>query len=190
MVQTPKILAFSGSARTDSVNKKFIAVGARAAEAAGARVTLVDMADYDAPLYNGDLEAASGLPGTMKQFKALMLAHDGFLISSPEYNGFFPALIKNTFDWCTRAEAEGEDGMASTTGKFVGLMAASPGGLGGVRCIPRLRDCLAEYGIQAVSGFATLPGAMQAFNDDGSLNNDKAQATVDGLVARLVKALS
>jgi chromate reductase, NAD(P)H dehydrogenase (quinone) len=189
MAQAPKILAFSGSARRGSVNKKFITVGARAAEAAGAKVTLVDMADYGAPLFNGDLEEASGLPETMKHLKSMMLRHDGFLISSPEYNGFFPALIKNTFDWCTRAESQGEDGMAGTTGKFVGLMAASPGGLGGVRCIPRLRDCLAEYGITAVSGFATLPGAFQAFNDDGTLNNEKAQATVDGLVGRLVTAL-
>lgn len=189
MAHTPKILAFSGSARRESVNKKFIAVGARAIESAGGEVTLVDMADYDAPLYNGDLEAESGLPDAMKQFKALMKSHDGFLISSPEYNGFFPALIKNTFDWCTRAEEEGEDGMASTTGKFVALMAASPGGLGGVRCIPRLRDCMAEYGITAVSGFATLPGAFQAFSDDGTLNAERAQVTVDGLAQRLVDAL-
>ena len=188
MSDVPKILAFSGSARAASVNKKFISIGARAAEGAGARVTLVDMADFDAPLYNGDLETERGLPDTMKAFKALMLDHHGFLISTPEYNGFFPALIKNTFDWCTRAEVEGENGMAATMGKPVGLMAASPGGLGGVRVIPRLRDCLAEYGCMAVSGFATLPGAMEAFNEDGSLKSEHAQNTVNGLVQRLVAA--
>ncbi len=189
MTNVPKILAFSGSARAASLNKRFIAVGARAVEAAGGAVTLVDLADFEAPLYNGDLEDGQGRPENMNRFRELMLAHDGFLISTPEYNGFFPALIKNTFDWCTRATPEDENGMAATMDKPVGLMAAAPGGLGGVRVIPRLRDCLAEYGCRAVSGFATLPFAGDAFDDDGNLTVEKAQATVDVLAARLISAL-
>jgi len=154
----------------------------------GANVTLADLADFDAPLFNEDLEAASGVPEAMVRFKALMMEADGFLIATPEYNGFFPALIKNTFDWCTR-EVEGEAIMAATMGKRVGLMAASSGVLGGVRAVPRLRDCLAEYGVMAVSGFATVPKAKEAFDEAGSLVSERAIKQVKGVVTRLVQAL-
>ena len=189
MTTAPKILAFAASARKASFNKQLIKVGATALRDAGAMVTLIDMADYDAPLYNGDLEAEQGLPLTMKAFKAQLNDHDGYLIASPEYNGFFPALIKNAFDWCTRPETSGEDAMSITRGKFAGLMSASPGGLGGIRALPRLRDCMAEYGIMTATGFATLPGASQAFNNDGTLKSEQDQSRVDILAQRLIHLL-
>lgn len=188
MVSNPSILAFAGSARRDLLNKRLISVAIGMARDQGADVVLADMADYDAPLFNQDLEATSGLPESMQRFKALMMAADGFLIATPEYNGFFPALIKNTFDWCTR-NAEGEAPMAATMGKRVGIMAAAPGGLGGVRAIPRLRDCMAEYGVMAVPGFATLPKAGEAFDDNGNLINEQAANTVKGVVERLIASL-
>lgn len=188
MTGTPNILAFAGSARRGSLNKKLVASAVPMAEELGANITLADMADYGAPLFNEDLESASGIPESMQRFKALMLAADGFLIATPEYNGFPPALIKNTFDWCTRV-AEGEAPMAATTGKRVGILAAAPGGLGGVRAVPRLRDCMAEYGIMAVPGFATLSKAGDAFNEEGELVNEQAVKTVRGVVERLIDAL-
>lgn len=188
MTTTPRILAFAGSARKDSLNKKLIRAAVAMAEGKGASVTLADLADYDAPLFNEDIETASGVPEAMQRFKALMMAADGFLIATPEYNGFFPAVIKNTFDWCTRP-AEGETIMAPTMGKRVGLMAATPGALGGVRAIPRLRDCMAEYGVMAVSGFATVPKARDAFDDEGNLTPAPAIKAVTGVVERLVEAI-
>ncbi len=188
MTTSPVILAFAGSARRDSLNKKLIRAAAKMAGGLGATVTLADLADYDAPLFNEDLEQASGMPEAMQRFKALMMAADGFLIATPEYNGFFPAVIKNTFDWCTRP-AEGEAIMAPTMGKRVGLMAASPGVLGGVRAIPRLRDCMAEYGIMAVSGFATVPKAKEAFDENGNLTAAPAIKALSGVVERLVEEI-
>lgn len=189
MTTSPKILAFAGSARKDSHNKKLIRVASGMAEELGSVVTLADMADYEAPLFNEDMEALSGIPESMQRFKTLIKAADGFLIATPEYNGFFPALIKNAFDWCTRVE-EGEKVMEPTMGKRVGIMAAAPGPLGGVRAIPRLRDCMAEYGIMAVTGFATVPMAGEVFDDAGSLTSDKALKQVRGVVERLVETLS
>src|SRR5438094_10412298 len=76
----PRILAFAGSTRTESFNKKLVRIAADGARAAGADVTLVDLRDYPMPLYDGDLETAQGQPETARALKALFLAHEGLLL--------------------------------------------------------------------------------------------------------------
>src|SRR5581483_7746954 len=105
MSDAPKILAFSGSARRDSLNKKFLAVTAAAAREAGAEVTLIDLTDYPLPIYHGDLEDEEGLPENAKKLIQLVSQHHALLVASPEYNGFITPLLKNTLDWMTRDEA-------------------------------------------------------------------------------------
>ena len=95
----PKILALSGSIRRDSWNRKLIQAAVDAARAAGGDVTLIDLADYPLPLYNGDLEDRDGLPDNALRLKALFKQHDALLIASPEYNSSIPPLLKNTLDW-------------------------------------------------------------------------------------------
>lgn len=75
----PRILAFAGSLRKDSFNKKVVRIAARDAEAPGAQVTLLDLRDYPLPVYDGDLEEEQGLPENAR--KRMMIEHDGFLIS-------------------------------------------------------------------------------------------------------------
>jgi chromate reductase, NAD(P)H dehydrogenase (quinone) len=82
----PKILAFAGSARQDSYNKKLVRVAAAGAQAAGVEVTLVDLRDFPMPIYDGDLEAHEGIPENALKFRHLMKVHHGLLIASPEYN--------------------------------------------------------------------------------------------------------
>jgi NAD(P)H-dependent FMN reductase len=84
MTDIPKILAFAGSTRTDSFNKKLVKIAAQGAKAAGAETTFVDLRDLPMPLFDEDLEAKDGAPETVRQFKDLLLAHDGLLIASPE----------------------------------------------------------------------------------------------------------
>jgi NAD(P)H-dependent FMN reductase len=72
----------------------------------GAEVTLVDLADYSIPLYDGDLESTGGLPENALRLRQLMLEHDALLISCPEYNGSITPLLKNTIDWTSRPSAE------------------------------------------------------------------------------------
>ncbi len=181
-----KILVFAGSARRDSVNKKLAAVLAKEASAAGAAVTLIDLANFEAPLYHGDLEAAEGLPEPIRRFKALLASHEALIVVTPEYNGHLPPLLVNTLAWASRPE----DGIPGTTlfhGKPAAIAAASPGRLGGVRVLPRLRDFLAELGAVTVPGFMTLPGAMQAFDEAGGLVDEGAQKMARDLVGRVVK---
>ncbi|HWY34621.1 MAG TPA: NAD(P)H-dependent oxidoreductase, partial [Nitrosopumilaceae archaeon] len=103
----PKILAFAGSTRTDSYNKKLVKISSTGATEVGADVTMIDLRDFPMPIYDGDLEQKDGLPSNARKLKDLMLAHQGFLISSPEYNSSISAVFKNTVDWTSR-QSEGE----------------------------------------------------------------------------------
>src|SRR5690606_37477107 len=99
-----RVLAFAGSLRRDSWNKKLVRIAAEGARAAGAEVTVLDLRDVEMPLYDEDLERASGLPEGAKRFKQMLLAHQAILISSPEYNSSISAVLKNAIDWASRAE--------------------------------------------------------------------------------------
>jgi NAD(P)H-dependent FMN reductase len=89
----PKILAFAGSTREGSLNKRLIRVAADAARAAGAEVTLIDLRDYPMPYYDGDVEVSQGLPRAAQALKEPVKAHDGLLISAPEYNGGMSGML-------------------------------------------------------------------------------------------------
>jgi chromate reductase, NAD(P)H dehydrogenase (quinone) len=102
MISRPKVLAFAGSTRRDSWNKKLLAVAVAETERAGAEVTVLDLRDLALPLYDGDLEAEEGLPAGALRLKELMKSHDGFLIASPEYNSSISAVLKNAIDWASR----------------------------------------------------------------------------------------
>ncbi|NQY82737.1 MAG: NAD(P)H-dependent oxidoreductase [Alphaproteobacteria bacterium] len=185
MSDTVKVLVFAGSARKDSWNKKLAAVAAQALERHRVTATLVDLNNYTAPVYHGDLEAENGVPETMQAFKTLLFTHDAMMIASPEYNGCVPPVLNNLFAWCSRAEGE-EAASAAFSAKPFALMAASPSRRGGVRMIPRLRDILAELGAVATPGFVTLPHAEKAFAADGTLLSEQTLKTLDGLITRLL----
>src|SRR5688572_18337049 len=130
-MSAPRILAFAGSLRKDSYNKKLLAIAVQGARDAGAEVTVVELVDYPLPLFDEDLERA-GTPENAKKLKQLFLEHDALLIASPEYNSSFTAITKNTIDWVSRS-SPGEPGLAAYRGKTAAIIAASPGALGGLR---------------------------------------------------------
>jgi chromate reductase, NAD(P)H dehydrogenase (quinone) len=152
----PKILAFAGSTRADSFNKKLVRVAVEGARQAGAEVTLVDLRDYPMPLYDGDLETEAGMPESAARLKELMKAHDGFLIASPEYNSSITAVLKNTIDWVSRA-APGEEPLAAFDGKAAALMSASPGALGGLRGLVHVRSILGNIGVLVLPDQVAVP---------------------------------
>lgn len=169
---TPRILAFAGSLRKDSFNKKLVRIAARAAEAAGAQVTLIDLRDYPLPVYDGDLEAEQGLPENVRTIKRLMIEHDGFLISAPEYNSSITAVLKNTIDWASRPEP-GEVSLVAYRGKGAALMSASPGALGGLRGLVTVRSILGNIGLYVMPDQVAVPKANEAFAADGTLKDAK-----------------
>jgi NAD(P)H-dependent FMN reductase len=182
---TAKILAFSGSARSASLNKILASAATEAARAAGAEVTLIDLRDYPMPVYDGDLEAHEGVPPKARELKALFIAHNGLLIASPENNASVSSLLKNTLDWVSRPD-QGQNGLVPYQNKVAGLVAASPGALGGLRGLVHLRAILQTLNVQVISEQFALGRAHEAFDESGKLKDVKQQAILSGTMQRLV----
>jgi chromate reductase len=188
MSYQPTILAFAGSARRDSFNKKLIHIAVRGAEAAGAKVTLVDLAEYPMPLYDQDQEATSGMPENGQRLLDLFKKHDGLMISSPEYNSSITPLLKNTLDWVSRKNG-GDPALTAFQGKTAILMSASPGALGGMRGLVHLRAILGNIGVIVLPEQRAVSQAGDAFDEQGNLRDAKVRTGVEGLGARLAAVL-
>ncbi len=188
MTPKPKILAFAGSTRTDSFNKKLVRIAATGATEAGVDVTVTDLRDFPMPLYDGDLEQQEGLPPNARKLKDLMLAHQGFLISSPEYNSSISAVFKNVIDWTSR-QSEGETSLACFKGKVAGIMSASPGGLGGLRGLVHVRSILGNIGVLVMPDQVAIGKAHEAFNADGTLKDKKQEGQVKMIGSSVAKIL-
>ncbi|HEV3121210.1 MAG TPA: NAD(P)H-dependent oxidoreductase [Isosphaeraceae bacterium] len=188
MGEKPRVLAWAGSTRKESFNKKLVRIAARAAEQAGAEVTLIDLADFRMPLFDQDLEAASGQPESAKQLKRLMVEHEGFLISAPEYNSSVTGVLKNAIDWVSRP-VPGEPKLVAFQGKTAALMSASPGALGGLRGLVHLRAILGNIGVLVLPGQVAVSKAHEAFDGEGRLNDGKQQSGIEALGTELAGIL-
>ncbi len=183
-----KILAFAGSTRRNSYNKKLVRHAAQAAETAGAEVTLIDLRDFALPLFDEDLEA-EGTPAAAQQLKQLFLSHNGLLIASPEYNSSLSAVLKNAIDWVSRS-ASGEPMKAAFLDKVAAVMSASPSGLGGLRGLVHLRSILQNIGVLVLPDQYALGSAQSAFGEDGLLVDERTSKTVAAISRKLVVTIS
>ena len=184
----PKILAFAGSTRIDSFNKKLVKIAATGAVEGGADVTVIDLRDFAMPLYDGDLEHQQGLPSSARKLKDLMLSHQGFLISAPEYNSSISGVLKNTIDWVSRP-SEGEEPLACFKGKVAGIMSASPGGLGGLRGLVHVRAILENIYVLVIPDQIAVGKAHEVFNTDGTLKDKKQEDQVKKIGSDVAKLL-
>jgi NAD(P)H-dependent FMN reductase len=180
-VAKPSILIFAGSNRAGSVNKKLARQALSVAEQLGIDARLIDLKDYPMPLYDGDLEQEHGVPATAEAFAALIKQHDGIIVASPEYNGAFSPLLKNTIDWTTRVER----GVLS--GKTVGLMSATPGRGGGKLGLKVLREWFANMRLSVQTESFSLPQALQAFDEDGTLSSER-RAGLEAFIRQWLQA--
>jgi chromate reductase, NAD(P)H dehydrogenase (quinone) len=177
-----RALVFAGSTRTDSLNRKLARAAAEELQRRGLDVTFADLKDYPMPLYEGDLETASGIPENARAVRKLI---ELLVIASPEYNGSFPALLKNVVDWTSRP-APGERPASAYRGKQAILLATSPGPGGGRRGLKHLRELLEMIGVTVVAEVPVAKG-FEAFDGEGRLarREDVAalRAVADGLIA-------
>ncbi len=188
MANQPRILMFAGSTRTDSYNKKLVKVAGKGAEEAGATVTFLDLRDLALPLYDEDLETAEGLPEGAQKLKTLLLAHDGLLIASPEYNSGMSAVLKNAIDWASRP-VDGEAPLAAFTGKVCAIMSASPGALGGLRGLVGVRSLLGNIGVLVLPDQVAVPKAYEVFDEQGALKDPKQNASIKALGAKVAQLI-
>lgn len=179
-----RILAFSGSARSDSLNRKFLATAVQAARDAGCEVTVADLGALNLPLYHGDLEDKDGMPAGASTLIGLVTSHQGLLVASPEYNSMITPLLKNTIDWCSRADENPFEG------KVAAVISASPGPYGGVRSLAMAQQLLLKLGCLVVPGQCSLVHASKAFDASGKLLDERAQKAVQALVGKLFQTTS
>jgi len=187
---TIKILAASGSARRGSFNQKILDLAALGATQAGAEVTAVRLADFELPLYDADLEAEQGVPGSVRALQALVAEHDALLIATPEYNGGYSALLKNAIDWISRSREDGSSGVALLSGKVAALVSASPGQLGGLRSQTGLRVVLDKLGMLVIPEAFALNVAHEAFDADGNMKDTNAARLIEAVGAALFRTAS
>lgn len=182
----PKILAFAGSTREGSFNKKLAKAAAEAARAAGAEVTYIDLRDFTMPLYDGDLEKEQGIPENGKKLMELMIAHQGFLISSPEYNSSISGVLKNAIDWASRP-APGKKPLEAFDGKVACIVSAATGALGGLRGLYALRAMLSNIKVIVLPDQLAVSKANEAFDDNGNLKDEKQRASIEHIARRLTE---
>lgn len=189
MTYQPKILAFAGSLRKDSHNKKLVKVAAKGAQEAGAHVTYIDLKDYPLPLYDQEIEDSEGLPENAQKLKELMLSHDGFLIASPEYNSSMSAVFKNVIDWTSRMSKPDEVYLCCFIDKAVALLSASPGALGGMRGLVHVRSLFGNINSIVLPQQKSISQSHEAFDEAGNLKDAKAQADVMNIGKKLADFL-
>jgi NAD(P)H-dependent FMN reductase len=162
-----RLLAFSGSLRSGSLNTRLVKLAARVIEANAAEVDLAALREFDVPAYDGDLEARDGIPPGAHELNRRLEAADGFVLAAPEYNGSVPGVVKNVIDWVSRFRPQ------PFREKQVLLMSASPSMVGGNRGLWALRVPLEHLGARVYPDMFSLAQAHRAFDDDGQIGDAK-----------------
>lgn len=184
----PRILAFAGSVRRESFNRRLLPAAIEGARAAGAQVTHIELADFPLPLFDQDMEARDGLPANARKLKDLFKAHGGLLLACPEYNGSITPLLKNTLDWVSRQDG-GEAGSVPYKRKAAGLISASDGRWGGIRGLTQVRHTLTILGCIVLPEQYCLSAASQAYDEAGKIKDDKVRKGAAAIGARLADFL-
>jgi len=175
-----KTLAFAGSLRSGSFNRKLVALAAEALRGQS-DVDLLDLREVAMPPYDGDIEAQDGLPDGARLFKQRIAAADALLICSPEYNASIPGTLKNVIDWASRGDGN------PFKGKVAQLMGASPGAYGAVRSALALRQVLCALAVFVLPMTVQIGRAAEAFDPADRLVDPKSRAQVERACAELVR---
>ena len=183
-----RILVFSGSIRTGSFNTKLAAAAASELARLDAAVSLISLADYPMPLYDGDLEGASGQPEAALKLKRQFCDHQGIFIAGPEYNAGVTPLLKNAIDWVSRVREPGEGPLAAYHNRVFALGSASPGGFGGMRSQMATRQVL-ELGCGAlvIPETVAVSAAHQAFDEAGALKDERVRGALSACCKSLIE---
>jgi NAD(P)H-dependent FMN reductase len=181
-----KILVIPGSLRSGSLNAKLAAVAAHELAQMGAEVTRISLSDFPLPIYDGDLQAKSGVPKHAVNLKRMIGAHHGVLVVTPEYNSSVPALVKNTIDWVSRVQDAHESRGEVFRGRVFAIAAASGNRLGGVRALAALRLILTACHAMVIPNQLALPFADQAYDEMDHLKNAADSEALKALARQLI----
>ena len=176
-------LVFGASLREASLNARLASLAVRVIEEAGGTVVHAKMSDFDCPSYNLDVELKDGIPAGADRFRSKLIATDGVIVSSPEYNASMPGVIKNLIDWVSRFKPQ------PLKGRHALVMSASPSMAGGNRGLWALRIPMEHLGARVYPDMFSLAQAHEAFGDDGKLKDAKLQKWFEGTVDCFVESV-
>jgi NAD(P)H-dependent FMN reductase len=180
-MNTAKILILPASLRRASLNRKLAELAASILTAQGHTVDLADMAEFDTPSYNGDVESADGIPAGAVELKKRMLENDAFIIVSPEYNGSIPGNLKNLIDWMSRFKPH-------PFGKLnMLLMSASPSMSGANMGLWHLRIPLEKLGARVYPAMFSLAVANKAFTDEGKIADEALAGRLEKMMEEFLE---
>lgn len=170
-----KILAFSGSNSSVSINQRLVKAAAKIVDG----IDIIDLRDYDAPVYSQDIEGATGLPESILKLYDLIQKYDSIVIASPEHNGLPTAFLKNTLDWLSRNK-----GQKFLQDKKVVLLSTSPGGNGGASALAKLQEVIPYWGATVVGSYS-LGNFFDKVDADNNLTAKEEQEAVQEALAAL-----
>lgn len=180
------ILAFAGSTRRDSYNRRLVQAFRKSMAERGVAVEVLDLASYPLPLYSADDEEADGIPENATRLRSVILKHPKIFIATPEYNAFPPPLLFNTIAWLSRITEDG-GAKAAFGGRTFALGSASPGSFGGYRALMALRHLLElTLAARVLPQMVSVPVAAKAFDAQGGLQDAQPRAKLEALVAHLL----
>ena len=187
-MQDVHLLVIAGSSRSGALSGKLASHAANRHRAGGGTATVLDLRALALPLYDGDLEAAQGMPPGARALQRAFIETDALLLVTPEYNGFPTPLVINAFDWMSRIPAADDHpaGLAVTANRPAALLSSSPGAAGGLRSMNYLRQYLQmAFAMIVVPQQFALGRAHEAFDAAGALRDTGAARAVDGVVQAL-----
>lgn len=158
-----KIVAFAGSNSKNSINKQLVTYASSFLNEAS--VQILDLNDFELPVYGIDLETEKGIPDNAYKFLNFIKESDGIILSLAEHNGAYATVFKNLFDWMSRIESK------TFFGKPMLLMATSPGGRGGASVLEVAKSRFPYHNTNIIEVFS-LPSFGTNFKDDKIVNKE------------------
>ncbi|RFC64319.1 NAD(P)H-dependent oxidoreductase [Fulvimarina endophytica] len=182
----PKIAIIAGSKRSGSHNKRLAMEAARLLGKTDVKLTLLDLADYPMPIYDGDDEAERGIHENGMRLAERIARQDGLLIVSPEYNSSVPPILKNAIDWASRVRRIEGRPVQPFKGLVVALASISPGQGGGMKGLEAWRPIMRSVGAEVITTQCAVPHAGQAFDEEGALADDAMRLRFDAMLESLI----
>ena len=175
-----RVLVFSASLRAESLNARLAQLAATTVEVNGGDVDFASMAEFDAPSYDGDVQALDGFPSGAEEFRRRLELADAFLVASPEYTASVPGVLKNAIDWVSRFRPQPFNERHGL------LVSASPSMVGGNRGLWALRIPLEHLGARLYPDMFSLAQAHKAFDMSGRIANEQLQERFEANVANFM----
>ncbi|MEZ5759140.1 MAG: NAD(P)H-dependent oxidoreductase [Emcibacteraceae bacterium] len=180
-----KLLFMAGSARNASLSKKVARAAHKIALEKGAEAIFIDLRDFSMPIYDGDLEANEGMPENAARLKEIFANSDGYFIVTPEYNSFFPPLLKNVIDWMSRPDPRNIGNPYMD--KVAAIAGSSPGAMGGIRALPYFNTLLSKLGVHVVPTQVAVGNAASAVDENGNFADERQRIMITASLDQLIR---